>query len=152
MDCQNSGIKGTSSYRNGCRCLRCVTEMRGAATLYNTVQKQRRVKYRELNREKTKRYAKIYKLRSKIDAFLAYGGIICRCCKEENIKFLTLDHIFNDGFLSRPLVGGRRIYREDYRTLRAAGFPNKERYQVLCMNCNFGKRLNNGVCPHEDLK
>jgi hypothetical protein len=20
---------------------------------------------------------------------------------------------------------------------------------VLCMNCNFGKRMNSGVCPHQ---
>jgi hypothetical protein len=28
------------------------------------------------------------------------------------------------------------------------GFPPG--YQVLCMNCNHGKRMNNGVCPHKE--
>jgi hypothetical protein len=29
------------------------------------------------------------------------------------------------------------------------GFPDG--YQVLCMNCNWGKRMNKGICPHKVL-
>lgn len=27
-----------------------------------------------------------------------------------------------------------------------------EGYQVLCYNCNCGKSINNGICPHLDYK
>jgi hypothetical protein len=30
--------------------------------------------------------------------------------------------------------------------LRRNNYP--EGFQILCMNCQFGKRMNNGVCPH----
>ena len=29
-----------------------------------------------------------------------------------------------------------------------AGWP-KDRYQLLCSNCNQGKRRNGGICPHK---
>jgi hypothetical protein len=30
------------------------------------------------------------------------------------------------------------------------GFPNKDRYQVLCYNCNCAKDKN-GICPHKNM-
>lgn len=149
--CLNPNIKGISAYRDGCRCDRCVTEMRDTSRYYNKVHSNRRAEYRLKNRDKINQSIKTCKIRLKIDTLQAYGGIICKCCKEENIKFLTLDHIYNDGFLSRLLINGKRVYTEDYQKLKKQGFPNKDRYQVLCMNCNFGKQINGGKCPHEDI-
>lgn len=82
------------------------------------------------------------------DALMAYGGYKCACCGEAEERFLTLDHIENDGAADRLKIAGRRnaAGTHTYKWLRARGFPPG--YQVLCMNCNFGKRMNNGVCPH----
>jgi hypothetical protein len=77
-----------------------------------------------------------------------YGeGIIeCACCGESNIKFLTLDHVNNDGYLHRKQLKltGHKILRWIIKNEFPKGF------QVLCMNCNFGKRMNNGICPHKE--
>lgn len=76
-----------------------------------------------------------------------YGGNPpkCNCCGEKERKFLTLDHI----------NGGGRQHRKEMNNksggvhgqLVKGNFP--EGYQVLCMNCNWGKFINNGLCPHK---
>lgn len=78
----------------------------------------------------------------------AYGGPVCACCGEREEAFLTLDHIENNGAAERLKIAGRRNAAgiHTYMWLLKHGFPPG--YQVLCMNCNFGKRMNNGVCPH----
>lgn len=81
--------------------------------------------------------------------FEAYGGYCCACCGETERKFLTLDHINNDGAKDRMKIAGKRTASgwTTYRYLYKHGFPPG--YQILCMNCNFGKRMNGGVCPHK---
>lgn len=73
-----------------------------------------------------------------------YGGV-CSCCGESELKFLDIDHINNNGKSDRTKFNS---YRTFYRWLRDNGFP-KEEYQLLCSNCNQGKRRNGGVCPHK---
>ncbi|MFA7143490.1 MAG: hypothetical protein WC175_05930 [Candidatus Dojkabacteria bacterium] len=73
-----------------------------------------------------------------------YGGI-CNCCGEDNPKFLTLDHVKNDGYISR---GNSKSNTNEVREAIAKYDP--ERYQILCYNCNMGKARNYGVCPHKD--
>lgn len=76
----------------------------------------------------------------------AYGGK-CQCCGESEIAFLSIDHINNDGYKHRSEIGvGGTII---YSFLKKKGFP-KEGFQVLCFNCNHGKHINGGVCPHKD--
>lgn len=36
-----------------------------------------------------------------------------------------------------------------YRSLKRRGFP-KDRFRLLCANCNLGRYLNGGVCPHHN--
>lgn len=74
-----------------------------------------------------------------------YGGPVCACCGETTYSFLTLDHIYNDGAAHRKSMGNKHLYR----WIIANGYPDG--FQVLCMNCNFGKFQNGGVCPHQDL-
>lgn len=95
----------------------------------------------ENNKIKTKEYNR----QLKIDAFLNYGGIICVCCKEEELKFLTIDHVQNDGAIDRAkgLVGIKL-----YRWMRKNNYPDKARFRVLCYNCN-SMRGNYGFCSHE---
>jgi hypothetical protein len=80
------------------------------------------------------------------EVYRAYGGYCCACCGETEPTFLSIDHVNNDGAEHKRrenLVTGEQLYR----WLRRNGFPNG--FQVLCMNCQWGKRNNNGVCPHQ---
>jgi hypothetical protein len=79
----------------------------------------------------------------------AYGGK-CQCCGEDTLLFMTIDHIFNDGANHRRKLGipgksGIHIYRE----LKRLGYP-KDRYRLLCFNCNCGRARNGGTCPHKE--
>lgn len=97
-----------------------------------------------------KRHAAVTKAftkRLRIETFQAYGGEICACCGELEVKFLTIDHINNDGWMHRKTLGDKGNGSNFKRWLKAQGFPPG--YQILCMNCNFGKRMNGGICPHK---
>lgn len=83
------------------------------------------------------------KLRTEIFNFYGWE---CKCCKETIKEFLSLDHINNDGYLDKNPNGDKKSGKELYLLAKKQGFPNK--YQTLCMNCNWGKKLGNGVCPH----
>jgi hypothetical protein len=76
----------------------------------------------------------------------AYGGK-CACCQEKEFSFLSIDHIDNDGAEHRKkhsLKAGIKTYR----FLINKNFPKG--FQVLCFNCNFGKQINHGICPHQN--
>jgi hypothetical protein len=83
------------------------------------------------------------------EAFAAYGGYTCVCCGETEPSFMTLDHIENDGADFRRKIKGKRTAAgyHTYTWLSKNGYPKT--VQVLCMNCNFGKRMNKGTCPHQ---
>lgn len=85
--------------------------------------------------------------RIKEDALEAYGGAICVCCGESGLWFLTLDHVNNDGHLQRKDAG---MLYTSYTALHVKGYPQTPPLQVLCYNCNNGKRVNGGVCPHQE--
>lgn len=93
---------------------------------------------------KNKRAKKYYD-RVKSDVFEHYGKK-CICCGEDEFLFLSIDHINNDGNKHRTSSGVRITGIRLYSHIRAKGFPKT--YQVLCRNCNFGKHMNKGVCPH----
>ena len=76
-------------------------------------------------------------------------GAMCKCCGEKNIMFLTVDHVNNDGNLSKTKKGYRRCGIYLYDLIINEAFP--ESYQLLCYNCNCGKHRNNGICPHISL-
>lgn len=83
----------------------------------------------------------------KIRALAAYGGC-CQCCGETHEAFLTLDHIYGDGESDRKNVGQGSNF---YRILEKQGFP-QGKIRVLCFNCNCGRSINNGICPHQEMK
>jgi hypothetical protein len=70
----------------------------------------------------------------------AYGGK-CACCGEADSRFLTVDHVQNDGAEERRQIGHWNILAN----IRRQGFP--DRYQLLCYNCNCAKGVY-GSCPH----
>ena len=69
---------------------------------------------------------------------------LCVCCSEEHLDFLTIDHIDGGGYKHRKEI--KAVGNNFYTWLINNGFPDG--YQVLCMNCNWSKRLNNGKCIH----
>lgn len=77
---------------------------------------------------------------------LQHYGNKCACCGENEFWFLTIDHVNNDGHVEYS-----SIYRSGHmlhtKIIREA-FPNS--YQILCWNCNVGKHLNGGECPHRN--
>lgn len=72
-------------------------------------------------------------------------GKKCICCGEENMFFLTIDHVNNDGYMEKK-NGKRPGGRTTYGRIINQNYPVT--YQTLCMNCNFGKAKNKGICPH----
>lgn len=73
-----------------------------------------------------------------------YGGR-CACCGETEPCFLAIDHIDGDGNNHRKKIG--KWGSSFFKWLIANDFP--EGFQVLCHNCNMGKHLNGGECPHK---
>jgi hypothetical protein len=98
-------------------------------------------------RNRESRLARISNKRKalKLHVISMYGGC-CACCGEDNTWFLTIDHIHNDGNKHRQEEtggGGHSMYT----WLEKNKFPSGI-VQVLCWNCNLGRHLNGGECPH----
>lgn len=95
------------------------------------------------NRRQRERYK-----RKKAEVVAAYGGC-CVCCGEAIPTFLTFDHISGE---PERNPGGQRVsgtavlYR--LHKLLPATDPD---IQVLCFNCNSGRAINGGVCPHQEV-
>lgn len=84
----------------------------------------------------------------KVEVFKAYGGAICACCGEKELKFLCIDHINNDRPEQCKEMGWKNPSADRlYSWLKRNKFPKG--YQVLCWNCNRGKWANGGICPHK---
>lgn len=91
---------------------------------------------------------KSYYDKQKALVFEHYGAY-CGCCDEDILAFLSIDHVNNDGNKDLNSNGNKLHGRHLYSKIVKLGFPNY--YQVFCMNCNFGKHANNGICPHKVL-
>lgn len=105
--------------------------------------------------------SKRVRLSLKIEVMSHYAGGApeCSCCGETGILFLTIDH--KDGLgashrrglhLTHDRVTQAASYSAStfYRWLRSNKFPDG--FQVLCFNCNAGRHLNGGVCPHQETR
>lgn len=87
-------------------------------------------------------------LKNKIIVFNHYVDkkMKCVCCDESNIKFLTIDHINNNGAQHRKeskCGSGPKFYQ----WLKDNNYPTG--YQIMCMNCNWA-RSRYGICPHKN--
>lgn len=125
--CQRCGKNQTTGYR----CEECQSKRREAKRDWASVKKYN-------SKAKARRRLKVIKHYSN-------GDNKCVCCGEPNIRFLTIDHCNNDGGIHRKTIGARRIYQ----WLINHNFPPG--YQILCWNCNCGRAMNGGICPHKDV-
>jgi hypothetical protein len=106
-------------------------------------------KYRNTHRELRsvwstwhREYNKVYFKRLKKKVFDAYGNK-CACCNENTYEFLSVDHI-NGGGRQHSRKRGRNGILTD---IIKEGFP-KDKYRLLCMNCNWARSVY-GKCPHD---
>lgn len=97
--------------------------------------------------EENKELSPANKLKKRIFDFYGWE---CNCCKENEKKFLTIDHIYNDGFQDKSHKGFRRSGYIFYKSIIDNNYPKT--YQILCWNCNCGKQINGGICPHNGGK
>lgn len=89
-----------------------------------------------------KHYAVIARRRQRAkDAIYARYGSTCACCGEAEPLFLSIDHINGGGTQERKATG-----RDHYVAL--AKGPVRDDLRILCHNCNRGRWLNGGECPH----
>lgn len=82
---------------------------------------------------------KEYWHRDRIIVLKHYGGK-CICCGEDNLEFLEIDHINNNGAEHRKLVG-----RHMYQWIIKNNYPTDLR--ILCAGCNYA-RFKFNICPH----
>lgn len=91
-----------------------------------------KIKIRKYYVERRKKLRKII--------YLHYGNK-CNCCGLDDVRFLTIDHVNNDGCKEKSrnnLTLLSRIIRNNFPT----------NFQLLCWNCNGAKSVNGGTCPH----
>lgn len=98
----------------------------------------------EKGRSRTLIYFRYYKKQ-----IFDHYGWKCNCCGETTPQFLTIDHVENDGYKDKNKNGKRLSGMNLYLRIFKENFSS--RYQILCMNCNHGKNMNNGICPHQSI-
>lgn len=79
---------------------------------------------------------------TRLQAIIKLGGA-CVCCGETNVGLLTFDHTNSDGNVHRASgTSGNAVAAQVLK-----GSCSVE-IQVMCWNCNSGRAMNGGVCPH----
>lgn len=95
--------------------------------------------------EADKKRQKDAEIRRRDQVIKAYNSH-CACCNENESRFLTVDHVNNDGDKHRREIGISRGGDKFYSWIIKNNFP--QFLQLLCWNCNMGKVFNDGICPH----
>jgi len=151
---KNKSINKFDVYRGheNSSCSQCLVEHKSIMEVRRKTPKYKKwyKQYRTKNRNRGLVYERNYKLKLKNEMLGAYGRK-CVCCGEAETRFLTLDHRFNDGSQHRKELSenGTKIKTSTmYAYLRKLGWP-KDRYQLLCWNCNCAKHIYK-VCPHKE--
>ena len=122
--------------------------------------KAKRKAYNDKIRPREQEKRRVTNQRRKMAAFKAYGGCECKWCGDTEMLALSIDHINNDGqkhredirLGGRPRLDGKRSYKPCggsafYYWLERHNYPKELNLQVLCMSCQFIKRLNGGTLP-----
>jgi hypothetical protein len=108
---------------------------------------ERYYKNRKAHLEQKKEYhRRTYPLiRLEVITYYGNGKAACVCCGENNLDFLTIDHINNDRYMYKHSGEHNNLILK----LKRINFPKG--FQTLCWNCNMGK-AKRGTCPHQTVK
>lgn len=131
-------------------CSKC---LRDAQKYYNTHKTARVAAMKAWAKANPEKYAQAHKSRAlqlKSDAISAYGKI-CACCGESNLFFLCLDHVNGGGLKHRQELRARGS-GQFYGYLKKHNYPSDPPLRVLCYNCNQGRQINGGICPHKESR
>jgi hypothetical protein len=101
--------------------------------------------YRIRNRQRVRRACRSLWHRNR-DYIISCLGGFCVCCGESRKQLLTIDHVHGNGSKHRAQLGRGGVIAQIIRN----GCP-KDKYRILCMNCNssFGHY---GYCPHNETQ
>lgn len=136
-------LKRRHRYEEKGLCSRCGQNLpkEDMKTCQNCLDYSKSVRQKYLH--KRRQYARNYLQNLKRRIYAHYGNrCACPHCPESNPLFLSVDHINNDGYKQRKLLKSGKFYQWIVRN----NFPMT--LQLLCYNCNNGKRMNKGTCPH----
>jgi hypothetical protein len=102
----------------------------------------------EEHRQKERRNARKawQRLKAEIIAHYSHGTMKCSKCSHCDIRALTIDHINNNGAAHRAELK-RQGVDKFYHWLKRSGWPKG--FQVLCMNCQWEKRWDEGDLKHD---
>ena len=102
--------------------------------------------YYRRNPESARKTARKIRLTNRT-ALLNHYGTVCACCGEAEPMFLCIDHVHGGGNKHRKTLPKGDGF---YKWLVKNNFPPG--FQTLCVNCNWGKFRNGGICPHQTKK
>lgn len=74
--------------------------------------------------------------------YLGEGNPVCISCEEDNLQILQIDHIHGGGRKEKLRFGGAATFYSSL--LKVPLSETKSKYQILCGNCNWIKRVENG--------
>jgi hypothetical protein len=111
---------------------------RGVRKIYPLTIKQKEV---HQERERAARQAR----RKIVISHYSEGQNICSCCGENEFRFLSIDHMNNDGNRHKRELGTRSSSHLCWWLIKNE-FPIG--FQVLCYNCNIAKGIYK-ECPHK---
>jgi len=94
-----------------------------------------RKEYYRKHREKLDAYSNDWRQEKRLEIINELGGQ-CNHCGENDPIVLDIDHIHNDGAQERKTAKRKNVVS----ILRAKGI-DKQRYQLLCKNCNWRKEF-----------
>ena len=92
----------------------------------------------------------VLRWKNKLKVFEAYGNK-CTNCNESDPLVLNVDHILNDGKTHKGTTGRRVTGNSLYTYLIKENFP-KDRFQLLCANCNQRKEWLRRGAYYEEQK
>jgi hypothetical protein len=106
--------------------------------------------YYHAHRDERMKWSREYHRLVKLEALTRYSASPprCVCCGESEVAFLTIDHIKDDGAEQRKTISDTYRGRDYYFWLKRNNYPMDLSLQVLCWNCQWGKR-SRGICPHK---
>ena len=89
----------------------------------------------------------------RIDALKGIAGSnnpSCVCCGFNELWGLTFDHIYGGGVAHRRANSFSPTMQLVRKAKKDTGKWPTDTIQILCALCNHGRRVNNGVCPHQN--